>query len=387
MTAKPAADAAAQAERDDQVRLLRDSVSAFAAGRLPLARARRLRKAQPEFDPAMFAELAGQGWAGLLLPEEFGGFGLGFAEARVVIEGLSAQLAPEPLVPVAVLAAGALRRCAKSARRDELLGALAEGTSVPAVAWQNVAGSLELEPPPFTAVRADEGWTLDGEARFVRPGSGATVYLLLASTPEGVALFAVEPGSSGLDVTTEAQADGTSLARLRATKLRVHASAALVLTRADLAAALDEALVMNAVELLALIVRMRAMTLDYLKTRMQFGKAIGSFQSLQHRSADMLIQEELTRAVVGQAVAALDDDVPQHTRTSMASRAKARAAEAALSTAREAIQLHGGIAVTDEYDLSLYVNRVLSLAPWLGNAQAHRRRYVRLNPPVAASEG
>lgn len=385
--AQPAPDASAQAERDDQVRLLQDSVTAFAAGRLPLARARKLRKAQPEFDPAMFEELAGQGWTGLLLPEEFGGFGLGFAEARVVIEGLAAQLAPEPLVPVAVLAAGALRRCAKSAQRDELLGALAAGTAVPGLVWQNVAGSLELEQPPFSAVPAGEGWTLEGEARFVRPGSGATVYLLLASTPQGVALFVVEPGSSGLEVKHEAQADGTSLARLKATKLRVNAAAALTLARADLAAALDEALVMNAVELLALITRMRAMTLDYLKTRVQFGKAIGSFQSLQHRSADMLIQEELTRAVVGQAVAALDADLPQHKRSSMASRAKARAAEAAMSIAREAIQLHGGIAVTDEYDLSLYVNRVLSLVPWLGNAQAHRRRYVRLNPPVAGSEG
>ena len=387
MSAQPTPDAIAQAERDDQVRLLQDSVTAFAAGRLPLSRARKLRKAQPEFDPAMFEELAGQGWTGLLLPEEFGGFGLGFAEARVVIEGLAAQLAPEPMVPVAVLAAGALRRCAQSVQRDELLGAVAAGTAVPGLVWQDVAGSLELDSPPFTAAPAGDGWTLDGEARFVRPGSGATEYLLLASTPKGVALFAVAPGSSGLEVQHEVQADGTALARLKATQLSVNAGAALTLDRADLAATLDEALVMNAVELFALIVRMRAMTLDYLKTRMQFGKAIGSFQSLQHRSADMLMQEELTRAVVGQAVAALDADVSQHRRTSMASRAKARAAEVAMSTAREAIQMHGGIAVTDEYDLSLYVNRVLSLAPWLGNAQAHRRRYVRLNPPVAGSEG
>ena len=387
MSAQPTPDAIAQAERDDQVRLLQDSVTAFAAGRLPLSRARKLRKAQPEFDPAMFEELAGQGWTGLLLPEEFGGFGLGFAEARVVIEGLAAQLAPEPMVPVAVLAAGALRRCAQSVQRDELLTAVAAGTAVPGLVWQDVAGSLELDSPPFTAAPAGDGWTLDGEARFVRPGSGATEYLLLASTPKGVALFAVAPGSSGLEVQHEVQADGTALARLKATQLSVNAGAALTLDRADLAATLDEELVMNAVELFALIVRMRAMTLDYLKTRMQFGKAIGSFQSLQHRSADMLMQEELTRAVVGQAVAALDADVSQHRRTSMASRAKARAAEVAMSTAREAIQMHGGIAVTDEYDLSLYVNRVLSLAPWLGNAQAHRRRYVRLNPPVAGSEG
>lgn len=380
-------DSAAEAEREDQVRLLRDSVSAFAAGRLPVTRARKLRRVQPEFDPVMFAEIAEQGWTGMLVPEEFGGFGLGFAEARVVVEGLAAQLAPEPLVPVAVLAAGALRRCAPSPRRDELLGQLADGSAVPVLAWQGVSGALELDSPPFTAEATDQGWTLEGESRFVRPGSGATDYLLYGSTVGGPALFLAAAGSKEIDVVKELQADGTSLTRIRATSLHVRKADALRLSVAELAAALDEALVMNAVELFALIVRMRAMTLDYVKTRVQFGKPIGSFQSLQHRSADMLIQEELTRAVVAQAVVALDSqNVSQHVRSSLASRAKARAAEAALSTAREAIQLHGGIAVTDEYDLSLFVNRVLALAPWLGNAQSHRRRYARLNPPAAGSE-
>lgn len=387
MNAMTMKDSAAEAERDDQVRLLRDSVSAFAVGRLPLTRTRKLRGALPEFDPGMFAEIAEQGWTGIVVPEEFGGFGLGFAEARVVVEGLAAQLAPEPLVPVAVLAAGALRRCVSSPRRDELLGQLAEGSAVPVVAWQGVSGALELDPPPFTAEGTVDGWTLKGESRFVRPGSGGTEYLLYGSTVDGPALFPVAAGSSELEVVNERQADGTSLTRIRTTVLHVSKENALRLSADELAAALDEALVMNAVELFALLVRMRAMTLDYIKTRIQFGKPIGSFQALQHRSADMLIQEELTRAVIAQAVAALDSQhVSQQVRSSLASRAKARAGEAALSTAREAIQLHGGIAVTDEYDLSLFVNRVLALAPWLGNAQSHRRRYARLNPPAVGSE-
>lgn len=380
-------DAAMEAERSDQLRLLADSANAFATGRLPLARARRLRGAKPEFEPAMLAELAGQGWTGLLLPEELGGFGLGFAEAAVVIERVAAQLAPEPLVPVAVLAAGVLRRCAVSEQRDTLLGGIADGSVIPGLAWQNAEGVLDPAAPAFTAVAGRDGWSLSGEARFVRPGSGATHFLLAARAGQGIALFVVESGSAGLKLVAEAQADGSSLARISVKGLRVAAEACLSITTVDFAAAIDDAVLMNAVELLALIRRMRAMTQDYLKTRVQFGKPIGSFQALQHRAVDLLIQEELTAACLDQAIAAFDAGTcTADERSSFASRAKARAAEAATSTAREAMQMHGGIGVTDEYDLSLYVNRTLALSPWLGNAAAHRRRYVRLNPPKPGSE-
>ncbi|MGQ0696706.1 MAG: acyl-CoA dehydrogenase family protein [Panacagrimonas sp.] len=383
MNASPSADA----ERADQIRLLKDSAIAFAAGRMPLSRSRRLRGARPEFEPAMFAELAGQGWTGLLVPESLGGFGLGFAEARVVVEALAAQLAPEPLVPVAVLAAGVLRRCGDSPVRDALLTALAEGKAAPALAWQNVDGGLDAGVAPFSARREGEGWTLSGEARFVRPGSGATHLLLLAQIDGAPGVFVAEAGASGLKLSTEPLADGTGMARVRADQLRIPYDHLLRLDREALERTLDEATVMNAVELLALMSRMRAMTLDYIKTRVQFGKPIGSFQVLQHRAVDMLIQEELAQAVVTEAVAALDapETTPQQ-RASLASRAKARAAESLTQISRESIQLHGGIAVTDEYDLSLYVNRTLALLPWLGNALAHRRRYVRLNPPTPESE-
>ena len=380
-------DAATDAERSDQLRLLADSATAFASGRLSLTRARKLRGAKPEFDPAMLSELAGQGWTGLLLPEELGGFGLGFAEAAVVIECVAAQLAPEPLVPVAVLAAGALRRCNASERRDALLAGIADGSVIPGLAWQNSAGSLDPTVPAFTTTAQREGWSVSGEARFIRPGSGATHFLLVTRLEESIELLVVESGSVGLKLVCEAQADGTSLARISVEGLRVTADARLSIAMTDIAAAIDEALLMNAVELLAMIRRMRAMTQDYLKTRVQFGKPIGSFQALQHRAVDLLIQEELTAACLNQAIAALDAGTcSADERSSFASRAKARAAEAAMWTAREAMQMHGGIGVTDEYDLSMYVNRTLALAPWLGNAAAHRRRYVRLNPPKAGSD-
>lgn len=375
-------DAGTQAERRDQLRLLTDSVTAFAAKRLPVSRSRRLRGVQPEFEPAMMAELAEQGWLGLQVPESVGGFGLGFAEARAVVEAVSGQLAPEPLVPVATLAAGVLCRCAAAERRDALVADLIAGTAVPGLAWQDTDGSLDPARPAFSAQPREGGWRVEGEARFVRPGSGATHYLLAAPGEEGIALYIVEPDRAGLEITAEAQADGTALARVRARSVDVDASARLLLPAAEFAAALDEAVLMNAAELLALVRRMRLMTLDYLKTRAQFGKPIGSFQALQHRAVDLLIQEELTCAALDHAVDGFDGGADGARRASLASRAKARAAEAAIWTAREAIQMHGGIGVTDEYDLGLYVNRALALAPWLGSAGTHRRRFIDLNPPA-----
>jgi alkylation response protein AidB-like acyl-CoA dehydrogenase len=380
-------DVATEAERRQELRLLADSVAAFAAGRLPLTRTRRLRGQSPEFEADMMGELAGQGWLGLLLPEELGGFGLGFSAAREAVCGLAAQLAPEPFVPVAVLAAGALRRCAAGVARDALISDLAAGKAAPALAWQGAGGGLDAERPAFQAERARDTWTVAGEARFIRPGSGASHYLLAAAVADGLALFVVPPGTSGLQVVSEPQADGTALARVRASGLSVDRAACLPLSAADFAAAIDEAVLMNAVELLALIRRMRAMTLDYLKTRVQFGKPIGSFQALQHRAVDLLLHEELASAAIDQAVSGFDGGVDARTRASLASRAKARAGEAAAWVARESIQMHGGIGVTDEYDLSLFVNRTLSLASWLGSARAHRQRWLRLNPPSLENAG
>lgn len=371
--------------RSEQLRLLADSVAAFAAGRLPLARARRLRRALPEFEPAMMAELAGQGWTGLLIEEACGGLGLGFAEAAAVVEGLAAQLAPEPYVPVAVLAARLLQAAAPSARRNALLAGIADGSLVPACAGQETAGDPDPERPALRARRAERGWLLDGEARYVRPGSGASLYLLLARSEDGWALFEAPASAAGLELGMEPQADGTALAHLRARGLR--ADEALPISAEAIAAAFDQALVMNAVELLALSRRMRALTLDYTRTRVQFGKPIGSFQALQHRQVDLLIAEELTAAAVREAIGALDTGAAAARRASLACRAKIRAAETALHTAREAIQMHGGIGVTDEYDLGLYVNRTLALAPWLGNARLHRRRWLQLNPPTLDRAG
>jgi alkylation response protein AidB-like acyl-CoA dehydrogenase len=132
---------------------------------------------------------------------------------------------------------------------------------------------------------------------------------------------------------------------------------------------------------------MLTMTLDYLRTRKQFGKLIGSFQSLQHRAVDMLIQQELGEAVVAQAVAALDSGCSASERAVLAARAKARCSDAALQIGRESVQLHGAIGVTDENDLGLFLQRALVLSAWLGNGGTQRRRVACLNRAAVAANG
>lgn len=185
-------------------------------------------------------------------------------------------------------------------------------------------------------------------------------------------------------------ADGSYAAQLDLNHVRLPASHLLAQGPTAVAAltrAYDETLVMTSVELLALVRSMLAMTQDYLRTRVQFGKPIGSFQSLQHRAVDLLIQQELTASVVAQAVALLDaPDGGASARSALASRVKSRASDAGLQVAREAVQLHGAIGVTDEYDLGLYLQRALVLAAWLGNGTQQRRRYADLTRHATEQE-
>jgi alkylation response protein AidB-like acyl-CoA dehydrogenase len=220
-----------------------------------------------------------------------------------------------------------------------------------------------------------------GEKHHVRPGVDCDGFVVTAKQGEGLSLWWVPATTAGVQVKSVALADGTSAASVRFDGVVLDESQCLGQGDAAMSAftrAYDEALVMTSVELLALQQAMLNMTLEYLRTRVQFGKPIGSFQALQHRAVDLLIQQELTSAVLRQAITLLDSECDSVERSLMASRIKARASDAGLLLARESIQLHGAIGFTDEYDLGLYVQRALVLSAWLGNAQAQRRRYASI---------
>ena len=370
-------------ERAQTLRLLKESAVAFAANESPLARARALRGAQPDFAPAFWRKLAEQGWTGLLVHEQQGGFGLGFAEMAAVVAQFAARVAPEPLVPTAVFAARLLQCCPEGELAARLLSTLASGDLIASVAWQENA--VQTDPCSVQTRAAPDGSDvrLSGEKRFIRPGTACEGFIVSALAKGDLALYWMPCGVAGLVVETELQADGSRAARLRLDGVRLNADQCLArgAAAADaLARAFDETLVMASVELLALSRAMLAMTLDYLRTRVQFGKPIGSFQALQHRAVDLFIQQELTSALVAQAVGMLDGDAGATERAAMASRAKARASDTALAIAREAVQMHGAIGFADEYDLGLYFNRALVLSAWLGNGLVHRRRFAAQTP-------
>jgi len=341
-------------ERLENIRMIRDSASAFApAGEL--ARVRGLRYQAPGFDKAVWREMAGNGWLGLPLAEAQGGAGLGMAEYCALLEVLGAALVPEPFVP-AVLAARLLS--------GELLAAQLAGERLLLPALQEQYDSLE---PQAGATRLVDG-KVSGSKVCLPMAAGADGFLV--STDRGLAL--VEVGAPGATLYLAQTQDGGHLGSL----LLEQAPAELLPLDAEaLADALDEAALGTAAYLLGAAEQAFALTLDYLRTRKQFGQAIGNFQALQHRAVDLKLQLALWRASLEAAAAACDAGAPVAQRRAAVSRAKARAADAALLVTRQAVQLHGAIGYTDECDVGLFLRKAMSLANLYGSSAQHRRRY------------
>ncbi len=367
---------------DDTLRMLRDSAADFAT--FDAARVRRLRGAEPGFERGVWREMADMGWLGVLIPEEHGGLGLKPSAAAIVAEQLGRALYPEPYSASAVAATLALLHGDNTALKQRLLPQLAAGEIVASLAWQDERGGLDLDQCAVAAREQGGKAVLDGSSRFVA-APGADAFIVAARSAQGLQLYWIARDAAGLACAAEARADGSASARLHFAAVAAPADtcvASAASACAALALALDCALLAASAELFGLMERALDMTLDYLRTRVQFGKPIGSFQALQHRAVDMYIQKELTRATLAATVAALDDPgCAPGRRAALASSAKARASQAALAICKEALQMHGAIGYTDEYDLGLYLNRALVLAAWLGNAGAHRTRYAALIQP------
>jgi len=351
-------------EATEQLRLIRDSAAAIAGP--DLRRIRTLRFTRPGFDPGVWRQMAELGWTGLMVPEANGGSGLGAAELCALAEELGSALVPEPLIPCAVSAlllasveseAATLRGAGAA---GETLAAMLAGEAVVMTAWQEAAGALDAPGTP-------------GAARLFVPMAAGATHLLLPLREGGrLALFLEPAGAMETETTQDGGHFGTVVP---AGGVRIEADGEGMIARA-----LDLGALGTAAYLLGVMERSFAMTLDYLRTREQFGRRIGSFQALQHRAADLRMQVALTRASVEQAARVYDSGAPAAQRAAAVSRAKARAADAAMLVTRQAIQLHGGIGYTDEHDVGLYLRKAMVLAPLFGGAAAHRRRFQALAP-------
>jgi alkylation response protein AidB-like acyl-CoA dehydrogenase len=344
-------------ERLAQIRMIRESASGLAPRGGDTKRIRDLRFQQPGFDRKAWKEICAMGWVGLRLPEAEGGSALGMQEFCAVAEELGAALAPEPLIASAMAA---------RMLHDAPLAALLAGEQIVIPAWQERANTLGTG----TSTTLQNG-RVNGVKIFVPHAGAADVFVV--STAQGLAL--VTKDAPGVALTILQTQDGGHVGTL------TFDNAAATPLPGDIVDALEEATLANAAYLLGVMDAAFTTTLDYLRARKQFGKTIGSFQALQHRTVDLKLQLALTRASVESAAVVLDAEAPAAARAAAVSRAKARAADASLLLTRQAVQLHGAIGYTDECDIGLFLRKAMTLANSYGSSRLHRARFAKLSPP------
>lgn len=366
-----------------QLEMLRDSARDVVERGADMKRLRERRGTLPGHEPDLPAKMAELGWLGLLVPEDCGGLGLGLTEMAAVLQELGKGLMADPLPPVA-LAVRVLCHAAGWPGRAERLASAAEGRALPVVAWQEGLGGIDPAAIATRAERDGEGYRLNGRKRFVAGAASAAGFIVTARLGEGAALFWVNAAAPGLQLEHEWRADQTPSGVLTLQDVRVTSAQQMAADLEPLTLALDEAAVLASAEMLGVMEAALQMALAYMRTRVQFGQPIGSFQALQHKAADLYVQQELLRAVLQDALHSLDGGDERLAQAQLASRCKARASDAGLRVTREVIQLHGAIGFTDEHDAGLYLKRALVLSAWLGNAGAHRARFGRLQTEVAA---
>jgi alkylation response protein AidB-like acyl-CoA dehydrogenase len=335
------------------------------------------------YDFGLWARLCEIGVAGLAMPERYGGAGAGPVETHVVAEELGRRLTPSPLLGSAVLAAEALLACGDDATRERLLPAIVDGTSVAALAWAGEAGHWD---PAQAACAASgpsgsaDGWVLDGEARYVLDGDTADVLLVAAHAPDGIGLFEVDPAGSGVTRSAVATMDTTrrlaTVALAAAPGRRIDDPTARP-APAALARARDLACIALSAEQVGAAAQALRMTVDYVQVRVQFDRAIGGFQALQHRLADLHVLVSSARSLsyaAAQAAADQADADQADDLTLRAAAAKVYCSETLQQVAAETIQLHGAIGITWEHDAHRYLKRAHAAAQLFGQPAEHVAR-------------
>jgi acyl-CoA dehydrogenase len=361
--------------------LLRRAAKDFVAARSPLVRARKLRGTAEAYSRELWKEMAGLGWLGLAIGEEHGGAGLGQRYLMVVLEELGACLAPEPIVSAVLLGASAIELGGSTALKKEHLPAIAAGERIFALAHREVHSRFSLSAIDASAEVAAGGWLLRGEKIHVEDGTIADHFLVSARASDGIALFVVPAKAKGVTIRPQSRIDGRSAALVRFDGVSVPREARLGVAGKGhllLERVVDAGAAGLCAEMLGAMSAAFATTLEYLKTRVQFGVAIGTFQALQHRAARLYVETELSRSAVMYASGVLDGEDGAASTARAVSVAKAKCSEAFLLIAHEGVQMHGGIGMTEEHDIGLFLKRARVCEMTFGDAAYHRDRFARL---------
>jgi alkylation response protein AidB-like acyl-CoA dehydrogenase len=372
---------------NEEQTLVRDSARSFLSDKAPVAHLRKLRDTRDAdgFSRELWKGFAEMGFCGILIPESSGGAGLGYVEAGIIMEEIGRNLTPSPFLATALLGATALLRGGDVARNRALLPKIASGDLLMALAVDEGAKHAPAETA-LRARRSGNGFMLDGTKSFVVDGHVADLLIIAARTAgapgdtEGLTLFLVDAKTKGIDIERTVMVDAHNSARIILDGVEVDADA--VIGGIDQGAQFLEG-VLNAgraaiaAELTGVGEEAFGRTLSYLKERRQFGQPIGSFQALQHRAARAFTELEITRAVVLKALQVLDSDFERA--APIVSVAKARAGASTALAVQEAVQMHGGIGMTDEFDIGLFMKRARVGEELFGDAGFHADHLARLH--------
>jgi len=374
----------------EEQEILQRTARELVQSRSPVKRLRALRddKDGDGFSRALWQEMAQLGWLGIVVPEQYGGAGMGWRDLMVVLEECGRNLVPEPITGTLVLGATAVLLGGTEAQKQAILPGVAAGERFLALAYQEPTSRYDHLRIEARAERAGAGWKLTGDKRHVLDGQVADTFVVSARTggapgdATGITCFLVHRDAPGVTVERQWRVDARGAATLRLDGVTVSAEAVLGgegQGGALLERTLDRGTIALCAEMLGAMTACFEMTLDYLKTRKQFGVPIGSFQALKHRAARCFVETELARSIVMAAHEALDAGAEDAQVARLAGIAKARCTEGFLLIANEGVQMHGGIGMTDEHDVGLYLKRARTAEMQFGDAAFHRDRVARVD--------
>ncbi|WP_157215147.1 acyl-CoA dehydrogenase family protein [Flavisphingomonas formosensis] len=363
--------------------MLVESLRSLLSRSAPVAAFRALRDSgdPKRYSPALWAELAEAGFAAPQVPEAEGGIGMGYAAAGLAAEEMGRVLAATPFLSTA-LAIELLIAAGDAGQKAALLPGLLDGSRLFALAIEE-GGRHDPDTRATRATRDGAGWRIEGTKRFVLDGGVADGLIVATQGEDGPMLLLVDPGAPGVAVTPRASIDSRNAADIAFEGVSVGADAVLGGANgsaddaaAAIARALDVGRVLLAAELLGIAQEAFDRTVAYLKEREQFGVKIGTFQALQHRAARQYVALDLARSVVLKALRALDEG--DKARSALASLAKAVTTRTAREAMNEAVQMHGGVGVTDEFDIGLFFKRARVAGETLGDDYFHRERLAKM---------
>ncbi|MFN9032366.1 MAG: acyl-CoA dehydrogenase family protein [Alphaproteobacteria bacterium] len=372
---------------NEEQSMLRDAAKSWTQEKSPVTAFRKMRDSGVEigYDVNAWNEMAEMGWAGVIIPEEYGGSAFGYLSMGLILEELGRTLTASPLIASGVGAASALVLGGSDAQKSEWLPKIADGSVVGALAVDEGPHHAP-EKVALAATKSGAGYSLSGTKTFVIEGLAATLLVVSARTSgkpgdkDGITLFLEPADAKCVSRKRLALADSRGAANITFDKVEVGADA--MLGAADkgwdvLEKTLDRVRAALAAEMLGAANQAFETTLDYLKVRVQFGQVIGSFQALQHRAAKMFTDLELARSAVEAALQAIDADSPDV--PELVSLSKAKMGDVFHLVSNEMVQMHGGIGMTDAHDAGFYLKRARAAEAAFGSQSYHRDRYARIN--------